>query len=159
MDLGLDGRRVLVAAGTRGIGRAIAELLAAEGARVATCARDGVEVETVAAELARSGRKAFGLAVDVSNGAPLSESVSAAAAALGGIDIVVPNVSALAVAGDEGAWRSSRTTICHNGFVNTISTLIRPRRRATACPRSGAVCAPGAPACSWAWWRGWPLFC
>jgi 3-oxoacyl-[acyl-carrier protein] reductase len=68
MDLGLDGRRVLVTGGTKGIGRAIAEMFAAEGAAVAICARDKSEVEATTAELARKGRKTFGAAIDVSDG-------------------------------------------------------------------------------------------
>jgi 3-oxoacyl-[acyl-carrier protein] reductase len=100
MDLGLDGRRVLVTGGTKGIGRAIAEMFAAEGAAVAICARDKSEVEATTAELARKGRKTFGAAIDVSDGPAVTAWVGGAAAALGGIDIIVPNVSALAVAAD-----------------------------------------------------------
>jgi 3-oxoacyl-[acyl-carrier protein] reductase len=104
MDLGLSGRKVLVTGGTKGIGRAIASLFAAEGALVAICARDAAEVEAVAAGLA------FGKAVDVSDGPAVVAWVGEAAAALGGIDIVVPNVSALAVAGTEEAWQAGFST-------------------------------------------------
>jgi len=117
MDLGLDGRKVLVTGGTKGIGRAIAELFAAEGADVAICARDKTEVEAATDSLARSGRKTFGAVADVADGPAVVAWVREAAAALGGIDIVVPNVSALAVAGDEAAWQS--------GFQTDIMGTVR----------------------------------
>jgi 3-oxoacyl-[acyl-carrier protein] reductase len=110
MDLGLEGRKVLVTGGTRGIGRAIADMFAAEGANVAICARDKMEVEAATAALSEKGRKAFGAAVDVADGPAITAWVAASAAALGGIDIVVPNVSALAVAANEAAWQAGFQT-------------------------------------------------
>jgi 3-oxoacyl-[acyl-carrier protein] reductase len=110
MDLGLQGRKVLVTGGTKGIGRAIADLFAAEGANVAICARDKTEVEAATAALAKKSGKAFGAAVDVSDGPAVAAWVREAAAALGGIDIVVPNVSALAVAANEAAWQAGFQT-------------------------------------------------
>jgi 3-oxoacyl-[acyl-carrier protein] reductase len=110
MDLGLKGRKVLVTGGTKGIGRAIADMFAAEGANVAICARDKTEVEAATAALAEKGGKAFGAAVDVADGPAITAWVAEAATALGGIDIVVPNVSALAVAANEAAWQAGFQT-------------------------------------------------
>jgi 3-oxoacyl-[acyl-carrier protein] reductase len=110
MDLGLKGRNVLVTGGTKGIGRAIADMFAAEGANVAICARDKKEVVAATAALAEKGGKAFGAAVDVADGPAITAWVAASAAALGGIDIVVPNVSALAVAANEAAWQAGFQT-------------------------------------------------
>jgi 3-oxoacyl-[acyl-carrier protein] reductase len=110
MDLGLEGRNVLVTGGTKGIGRAIADLFAAEGANVAICARNATEVAAATASLASNGRKAFGAALDVADGAAVATWVSDAAEALGGIDIVVPNVSALAVAASPEAWQAGFQT-------------------------------------------------
>lgn len=105
MDLGLKGLKAIVTGGTKGIGQAIAQTLAAEGAQVAICARNADEVAASVAELQSRGVTAFGRAVDVADGPALAAWVTDAAAALGGIDIVVANVSALAIAADEAAWQ------------------------------------------------------
>lgn len=105
MDLGLKGLKAIVTGGTKGIGQAIAQTLAREGAHVAICARHADEVAASVAELQALGVTAFGRAVDVADGPALAAWVNDAAAALGGLDIVVANVSALAIAADEAAWQ------------------------------------------------------
>ncbi|WP_144182883.1 SDR family NAD(P)-dependent oxidoreductase [Elioraea rosea] len=110
MDLGLKGLRAIVTGGTKGIGRRCADLFAEEGAHVSVCARNAGEIEDTVAALRAKGVTAFGQAVDVSDKAALEDWVAASAKALGGIDIVVANVSALAVADDEEAWRKGFDT-------------------------------------------------
>jgi 3-oxoacyl-[acyl-carrier protein] reductase len=105
MDLGLAGRRALVTGGTKGIGRAIVEAFAAEGAAVAFCARTPDEVASLARTLRDAGTKAVGHAVDVSDAEALRQWVSDSAEQLGGLDIVVPNVSALAIPNTEENWQ------------------------------------------------------
>jgi NAD(P)-dependent dehydrogenase (short-subunit alcohol dehydrogenase family) len=105
MDLGLRGKKAIVTGGTRGIGRACATLLADEGCDVAICARNRGPVEETVAALTRAGVKATGGAVDVADLAALRGWIAEAAAALGGLDIFVANVSALAQGMDEAAWR------------------------------------------------------
>lgn len=105
MDLGLKGLKAIVTGGTKGIGQAIAQTLAREGAHVAICARNADEVAASVTELQALGVTAFGRAVDVADGAALAAWVNDAAATLGGLDIVVANVSALAIAADEAAWQ------------------------------------------------------
>jgi NAD(P)-dependent dehydrogenase (short-subunit alcohol dehydrogenase family) len=116
MDLGLKDRKVLVSGGSRGIGRAIVETFLAEGAHVAFCARDAAGI--AAAEQALDGR-AKGTVVDVTDAAAMATWVEAAGAAMGGVDIVVPNVSALAGGGDLATWRLAFET----DLLGTVSMV------------------------------------
>ncbi len=120
MDLHLKEKNVLVTGGSKGIGLAIAELFASEGANVAICARNPDEVENVARSLGAKTVKAWGRAIDVADPVALNGWVEGAADALGGIDTLVCNVSALAVGDTPETWEKSfRTDMMHT--VNSIA--------------------------------------
>ena len=106
MDLGLKGRKAVVTGATRGIGRAIADLLADEGCDVAICARNEGQVADAVAALKAKGVNAWGQAVDIDDGAAIRGFVTAAGEALGGIDVMVSNASALVQGAGEDEWRA-----------------------------------------------------
>lgn len=89
MDLQLTGRRALVTGGGRGIGKAVARALAAEGVRVVIAARDEAVLVRTAAELSAGGAEVHFLTVDTREDASVDALVAEAARRLGGLDIVV----------------------------------------------------------------------
>lgn len=117
MDLGLQGLNAIVTGGTRGIGRAIADTLADEGANVAICARHADDVVSAVSALQAKGVQATGRALDVGDGPALQGWVRHVADELGGLDIVVSNVSALAIGSDEDCWK--------NGFQIDMMGAVR----------------------------------
>src|SRR5260221_2369877 len=123
MDLGLEGKNVLVTGGSKGIGLAIAELFADEGANVAICARDADEVGKVVKALAARRCKPGGKRIDVADPAALKQWVDGAAGELGGIDAIICNVSALAVGDTAETWEKSfRTDMMHT--VNSVAAAM-----------------------------------
>jgi 3-oxoacyl-[acyl-carrier protein] reductase len=91
MDLGLRGRVAIVAAGSKGLGRAIAEELAAEGAAVIICARGKDALDMAVADLQRRGGRAHGVVADVSIVDDIARVVTEATRVFGAADILVTN--------------------------------------------------------------------
>ena len=110
MDLGLAGRVYVVSGGSRGLGRAAAEVLVAEGARVVVGARGEAAVERAAQELGGPGH-AVGVVADLAVAASAQRLVEAAHSAYGGLDGALVSVggppSGSAMETDEQAWRSA----------------------------------------------------
>ena len=93
MDLELAGKKALVTGGSRGIGKAIARTLAAEGCEVAISARDAERLARAASEIAEAGGPVHWFTAESADDASVRAMVAAAAEAMGGIDILVNNAA------------------------------------------------------------------
>ena len=92
MDLGLAGKAALVAASSKGLGRAVAEALAAEGAVLALCARDRTALDATRDEIEeRYGVTTIAVAADLSEESGVARVVDAAHDAFGRVDVLVTN--------------------------------------------------------------------
>jgi 3-oxoacyl-[acyl-carrier protein] reductase len=117
------GRRVLVAGGSRGIGRSIALGFARAGAAVSICARNRDGLEATRAELAAAGaRSAHASACDLSDRAQIEAWIEAAAGALGGIDVLVNNASGFGAGDTDEGWDAS--------FRVDVQAVVRASRAA-----------------------------
>jgi 3-oxoacyl-[acyl-carrier protein] reductase len=91
MNIDLSGKRVIVTGASRGIGLAIARAFAAEGARVAICARSEEAVNAAGDQLAGQAQAVIARAVDVTDSEGVKAFVAEVAAAWGGVDVLVNN--------------------------------------------------------------------
>ena len=107
MDLGLKGKKVILTGGSRGIGRATAELFVAEGADIAFCSRNPDQVRETAEALKAHGGTVIGEPFDMESGHEAYKAwLTSAAEKLGGCDIFVPMISTSG-AGATGDWHKS----------------------------------------------------
>lgn len=131
MDLHLKGKKAIVLGGTRGIGRAIAETLIAEGVDVGLCARQADQVKDAVGTLKAKGAKVVGASVDIADGTALKKWIGEAGEQLGGIDILISNASALGIGNNEAAWQSG-LKIDIMGAVNAFDAALPLLEKAAA---------------------------
>jgi 3-oxoacyl-[acyl-carrier protein] reductase len=104
MSFDFTGKRIVVAGGSRGIGRSIALAFAAAGAHVSICARGAQALEATSADLQQHGGPVHAAACDLADAASVAGYVAAARTALGGIDVLVNNASGFGMGDDEAGW-------------------------------------------------------
>lgn len=103
LDLGIEGKVAVITGGSEGLGRAAAERLALEGAKVAICARRRRPLEEAAREIeARSGGEVLAHAADVTRPADIDAFFDAVVARFGGVDILLNNAGTSAAVPFEG---------------------------------------------------------
>jgi len=120
MDLGLRGRKAIVTGGSKGIGKAITELLVAEGADVAICARGKEAVDETVASLQDKGVTVFGEAVDITDPEAYPAFIASAAERLGGLDTLILNASVQPQGDDDATWELT--------FQSDIMSTVRAMR-------------------------------
>jgi 3-oxoacyl-[acyl-carrier protein] reductase len=92
VDLGLNDKTAVVAASSKGLGKASALALAREGAQVTICARDETELDAAAQEIRReSGSEVLAVPADLSEAADIERVVAATVERFGGVDVLVHN--------------------------------------------------------------------
>jgi 3-oxoacyl-[acyl-carrier protein] reductase len=127
MGFDFTGRRVLVAGGSRGIGRAIALGFAQAGAKVSACARGAEDLAALQAEGVAHVRP-----TDLADAGQIAAWVAAAAEALGGIDVLVNNASGFGMPDTEESWKQ--------GFDIDVMATVRASNAALAHLRASRGC-------------------
>ena len=116
------GCRVVIAGGSRGIGRSMALAFAHAGAAVSLCARGEAALAETRREIAALGRIAHAQRCDLADAADIERYVTDAAAALGGIDVLVNNASGYGFGDDDDSWLA--------GFNVDLMAAVRTSRAA-----------------------------
>jgi 3-oxoacyl-[acyl-carrier protein] reductase len=127
MELGLEGRVALVGGSSRGLGRAIAEELAAEGARIVLCARTDNAVQAARAEIAAAtGARVVGVAADLGDEAGVQHVVATAFDTFGQIDVLVTNTGGPPA----GPFESHDAAAWHKAVAQNLDSVVNLTRHA-----------------------------
>jgi 3-oxoacyl-[acyl-carrier protein] reductase len=125
MDLGLRGKVALVAASSRGLGRAVAEELAREGARLVLCARGAPALRETAEAIRASGAEVESLVADVSRPEDVARVVDAGVRAFGRIDVLVTNGGGPPA----GPFESHSAEAWHEAVRQNLDSVVELTRR------------------------------
>jgi 3-oxoacyl-[acyl-carrier protein] reductase len=134
MDLGLANRVAVVAAGSKGLGRAVAEELAAEGAAVVICARGRAALDETCRAIVTRGGKAHGVVADVAAPGDPGRVAAEAKRVFGPVDVLVTNSggprSGLFESLSDADWDAAAATLLSStvGFVRAVLPDMRARR-------------------------------
>jgi 3-oxoacyl-[acyl-carrier protein] reductase len=118
MDLGLNGKVALVAAGSKGIGLATAKMLAEEGCRISICGRNEESLDVAVSVI---GHGAIGIKCDVSSSADIDHWIKESRSKLGPIDIMVTNTGGPPA----GSWQAMTDDQWQAGFDSTLINVVR----------------------------------
>jgi len=140
MDLGLTGKVAVVVASSKGLGRAAAEELVREGARVVICARGAEALEETRAAIAAAGGEVIAVPADTAKAEDLEQLIVAAEANFGSVDILVTNGGGPSPGTfdqvDDAAWDAA--------VAGTLSSVVRLCRRVLPGMRENSP-TPSAP--------------
>jgi 3-oxoacyl-[acyl-carrier protein] reductase len=126
------GKRVLVAGGSKGIGRSIALGFAKQGAAVSICARGAQALDATRQEIAALGVPAHAMPTDLADADAVASWVEGAAAALGGVDVLVNNASGFGARDTEEDWA--------RGLNVDVMATVRASRAAAPYLRTAKGC-------------------
>lgn len=150
------GKRVVVAGGSRGIGRSVALGFAREGAAVSICARGAAALEATRREIEAFGVAAHAGTCDLADGAAVARYVADAAGAFGGIDVLVNNASGFGMSDDEEGWdlslaidvmaavrasRAARPHMAAGASIVNVGSISAYRASARSAPYGAAKAA------------------
>jgi 3-oxoacyl-[acyl-carrier protein] reductase len=133
VELGLRGKRALVTAASKGLGRAVAEALLEEGCRVCISSRDAGRIDTAAREMAADGGEVHARAADISDPNECDDLFNWTVETLGGLDVLINNTGGPPPGGvlelDEAQW--------HQAFDSILMSALRLSRAAIPVMRQG----------------------
>ena len=144
MDLGLKNRVAIVTGGSKGIGKAIAQVLAAEDASVLICARQTPPLEETCAQIQKKGGKAAFVCADVSDPQAVKNVIDTAVKQFGGLDILVNNAGGVDKFGsfceiDDDDWKRAFDVRRKKGTISSLEKNVVIKTFQRVWPKGNGV--------------------